>query len=639
MLDGMRKASQTWLGKLVLTVMFSFLILSFAVWGIGDIFRGFGQGKIATAGGTDISSEEFRFEFQNQLQRLQQMTRQPLTSQQARAFGLDQQDLGQLISEAILDQRARKLGLAMSDESVRESVFKDPDFFGPMGSYDRAVFLDRLRSAGLDEKRFAVKLRSSYLRQELTGSLTAGLKLPQAMVETLFRYANETRSVEFFTLDAASVGDIPAPSAEELAKFFETRKSAFRAPEYRKLVMLAVTPGTVADPSKIRDADIAAVYEKVKTQRFGAPELRQVYQIVFKSGEDAAAAEALEKIKAGAKFQDIAEARDLKLSDIDLGLLPIEKIADPAVGKAAFSLKEGETSGVIAGRFGPVLVQAVKVQPAAVKPLEEVKDILRGEIAQERAQSEVQKIHDRIEDQRTSGKVLEEAAKAAGLSIRTIEASDASGRDKAGQEIPDLVEREALLKAVFASDVGVDNETLQTRDRGYVWFEMAGLEPARDRALDELRPQIEAAWREDQIAAKLREKADALVKTIESGKSFEEVAKETGAEVTHIPDVKRGGHEKLAAAVVERIFSVAPGKSATALATPSQRVVFHVIDAAVPPFEADSDTIKAIVPQLERAFTGDIANQYLAQLQKEAGVSINQAAVRSATGATDGGTN
>ena len=63
MLAGMRKAAQPWLGKAVLTLMFSFLILSFAVWGIGDIFRGFGEGKVANVGGTEISAEEFRYEF------------------------------------------------------------------------------------------------------------------------------------------------------------------------------------------------------------------------------------------------------------------------------------------------------------------------------------------------------------------------------------------------------------------------------------------------------------------------------------------------------------------------------------------------------------------------------------------------
>lgn len=635
MLDGMRKAAQTWLGKAVLTIMFGFLILSFAVWGIGDIFRGFGQGKVARAGNVDISAEEFRYEYQTQLQRLQQMTRQPITNDQARAFGLDQQVLGRLISEALLDQRARELGLAMSDDNVRDTVFKDPEFAGPTGSFDRTVFQDRLRNNGMDEKRFAVKLRASYLRTELTGSLTSGLKMPQAMLESVFRYANEARSVEFFTLDAAAAGEIPAPTTEELTKYFEANKTTYRAPEYRKIVTLAVTPATIADPAKISDADLSAAYERVKTQRFGTPEMRQVYQIVFKAGEEKDAAEALAKIRGGAKFEEVAEGRSLKVSDIDLGTLTIDKMADQTVAKAAFALKEGETSDVIAGRFGPVLVQAVKVQPATIKPLDEVKDTLRTEIARERALEEVQRIQARIEDQRTSGKDLVEAAKAAGLAARVIEGIDATGKDKTGAQVQDLVEPEALLKAVFASDIGVDNETLTTRDRGYVWFEISGIEPARDRKLEEVREQIEAGWRADQVALRLREKAEALVKEIEAGKNVEDVAKSIGAAAEHVPDAKRAGHQKLAAGVIERIFSIPVNKAATAISGPTSRVVFKVLDSAIPPFDPDNETIKPITPQIERAFIDDIGQQYLAQLQKEGGVSINAAAIRSATGGTD----
>ena len=635
MLDGMRKASQTWLGKGVLVVMFSFLILSFAVWGIGDIFRGFGQGRLARAGNTDISAEDFRTEYQNQLQRLQQMTRQPITRDQARAFGLDQQVLGRLVSEALLDQRARELGLAMSDDAVREAVFKDPEFFGPLGAYDRTIFLDKLRNAGLDERRFAARLRSSYLRQELTGSLVAGLKLPQTMVETIFRYANETRSVEYFTLTAKEAGDAAAPSAEELNKYFEANKTTYRAPEYRKFVTLALTPATIADSGKVADADVAAIYERDKVKRFGTPEIRQIYQIVFKSGEDAAAAEALTKIRAGAKFEDIAAARDLKVSDIDLGAITADKLSDPAVSAAAFTIKEGETSEVIKGRFGPVLLQAVKVTPAAIKPLDEVKDTIRQEIAQQRAQDDVARIQRLIEDQRTSGKELVEAAKAAGLAARVVEASDATGRDKSGAPLKDLVEGEALLKAVFASDIGVDNDTLTTRDRGYVWFEVAGIEPAHDRKLEEVKAQVEAAWRADQLSATLRDKAEALVKAIDGGKSIEDAAKELGLKAEHVNDAKRGGHDKLASGVVERIFAVPVGKAGTAISGAETRTVFKVLDAATPAYDAENPTVKAVLPQVERAFSEDIAQQYLALLQKEGGVSVNQTILRSATGATD----
>ena len=71
MLEGMRKASQGWLGKIVMSVVMGFIILSFAIWGVGDIFRGFGVGKLAQVGDTEIPVDSFRNQYQTMLQQLQ----------------------------------------------------------------------------------------------------------------------------------------------------------------------------------------------------------------------------------------------------------------------------------------------------------------------------------------------------------------------------------------------------------------------------------------------------------------------------------------------------------------------------------------------------------------------------------------
>ena len=52
----MRKASSNWLGKTIMAVVMGVLIISFGIWGIADIFRGFGQSTLATIGHTEIST-------------------------------------------------------------------------------------------------------------------------------------------------------------------------------------------------------------------------------------------------------------------------------------------------------------------------------------------------------------------------------------------------------------------------------------------------------------------------------------------------------------------------------------------------------------------------------------------------------
>src|ERR1700709_1495076 len=119
MLRGMRKASSNWLGKIIMATVMGVLIISFGVWGIADIFRGFGQSTLAKVGHTEISANEFRQLYTDRLQQLGRQFSRPLTMDQARAFGLDRQVLQQTIAEAALDEEARRLGLAQSDDETR----------------------------------------------------------------------------------------------------------------------------------------------------------------------------------------------------------------------------------------------------------------------------------------------------------------------------------------------------------------------------------------------------------------------------------------------------------------------------------------------------------------------------------------
>src|SRR4030088_1382263 len=122
MLRGMRKASSNWLGKTIMAVVMGVLIISFGVWGIADIFRGFGQSTLATVGGTESSINEFRQLYTEKLQQIGRQFGRPLTMDQARAFGLDRSLLRDTTAEAALDEEARRLGLGQSDAAWRRPL-------------------------------------------------------------------------------------------------------------------------------------------------------------------------------------------------------------------------------------------------------------------------------------------------------------------------------------------------------------------------------------------------------------------------------------------------------------------------------------------------------------------------------------
>jgi peptidyl-prolyl cis-trans isomerase D len=633
MMKGLRTAGQTWLGKTIVAVLFGFLIVSFAIWGINDIFRGGQRVVVAKVGDVEITGDQFRSNYQTELQQLIRRTRQSVTPQQARAMGLDSQILSRMVTEATLDQKARELGLRVSDQLVVRSVTEEPSFKGPSGQFDRQRFDLYLGERGLSEAGFVREHHGALVRAQLADSLAGAMQVPIAAREAVHRYGAERRAAAYFILPAAAAGEIPAPSDQELEAFYNERKATFRSPEYRAVNVVAVTPETLAKSEAVSDEDARKRYERVKT-RFGAPERRTIQQIVFPTAGEAEAA--FSRINEGAAFEAVAAEKNIAEKDLELGTFAKSEMIDPAVAEAAFALAPGAVSGPVQGRFGTVLVRVTHVEPESVKPFEEVAAELRREIAVERAKNAIDDVHDKIEDQRAAARPLPQIARENGLSVMSIPAIDRSGKDKAGRPIANLPERDAVLAAAFGSDVGVDNEALRSKDGGYVWFEVAGIEPTRDKTLAETKAAVAEQWRADATSRRLADRARALATRLDSGEAIEAVAADAGAQAKTATDLaRRAAKDELSAEVVNRIFSVPVGKSASADAGNDNRVVFRVTAATVPPFVTTTQEAAAIADQMRLFLSDDLIAEYVRQAQQDLGVKVNQDALRRAVSGSE----
>src|SRR6266481_5388109 len=636
MLRGLRKASSNWLGKAVMAAVVGFLVISFAIWGIGDIFRGFGRSTVAKIGRNELTVEQFRTLYNDRLQQFSRQLGRPISADQARSTGLDRVIVGQIFSEILLDERTRALGLALSDAEVAKLITNDPGFRGANGEFDRFRFEQTIRSAGYTEPRYVAEQRRQALRRELAGTIASGLDAPKAMVEAVNRYQNEQRSIEYVLLDRARAGDIASPPPEALAKYFEERKILFRTPEYRKLVIVSLIPSELARWIEISDADLKRAYEE-RRARYITPERRHILQVDFPNAEAASAA--AERIAKGASFVDIAKELGRSEKDIDLGTLPKAAIIDRAVADAAFSLKEGEVSAPVQGRFGTVLVQVLKIEPEQGRPFDQVAGELKQELAMARAKNDIFDLYNKIEDARAEGKPLAEAAANLKLEARTVEL-DRSGRDPAGAPVK-LPDAQRLLPAAFTTDIGVERDPLQFED-GYIWYDVAGISPSRERSLEEVKDQVEARWREQEMATRLDAKATGMLDKLKAGETHAQVAAADHLKVEKLSGLKRGeASGPLAAAGVDAVFRTAKdgaGKADGAQA--GEQIVFRVTDIVVPSLDKASEEAKRAVQSLNRGLSEDILAEYLAWLEREIGVTINQSALNQViSGGAGDGTN
>jgi peptidyl-prolyl cis-trans isomerase D len=633
MLRGMRKASSNWLGKTIMAVVMGVLIISFGVWGIADIFKGFGQSTLATIGHTEISINEFRQLYTDKLQQISRQFGRPLTSEQARAFGIDRQVLQQTIAEAAFDEEARRLGLGQSDAETMRMIFSDPNFRGVGGAFDVARFQATIRQIGFSEQRYVADQRRVSLRRQIAGTISAGLEPPKVMIQALSRFQNEQRSIEYVKLDAAQAGTIDQPSPETLAGYFDDHKTQFRAPEYRKISFVAITPEEIGKWSDISDEDAKKLFE-LRRDKLGTPEKRDVSQIVFPNMEEASAARG--RITSGLSFEDLAKERGLNPSDVGLGMIAKSAIIDPAIADAAFSLPTGEVSQPLQGKFGAALVKIGKIEPGVEPSYESVASNLKKEIATERARKSVGDLRDKMEDERGGGSSVIEAAQKLGLAAVTVDAVDRSGRLPGGQLVATIPRGLDVVSQAFNSDVGVDNDPIQFNG-GYVWYDVIGITPSRERSLDEVRDQVEARWRDDQISSRLRTRATEMVQKLEQGGTLADEAAAAGMKVETASGFKRDASlPGVPAGAITAAFRTAKdGVGQTSGAGASEWIVFRVTDISVPPVDLASDDIKKLKETLRRGLTDEEIAQYVTKLEADIGTTINQVAFAQVTGANN----
>jgi peptidyl-prolyl cis-trans isomerase D len=629
----MRKASSNWLGKIIMATVMGVLIISFGVWGIADIFKGFGQSTLAKIGRTEISIEQFRQIYTERLQQLGRQFGRPLTMDQARAFGLDRQVLQQLVAEAALDDNARQFGLGQSDAETMRMITGDPNFKGVSGNFDPARFQATIRQAGYTEQRYIADQRRVSLRRQIANTITAGLEPPKTLIDALVRFQNEQRSIEYVKLDAAQAGTIDPPSPEALAGYFDDHKTQFRAPEYRKLSFVMITPEEIGKWATVSDEDARKIFEE-RRAKLSTPERRQVSQMVFPNVEEAAAARG--RIASGLSFDDLAKERGLSPSDIDLGTIAKSAIIDPAIAEAAFSLAPDDISQPVQGRFGTVLVRVGKIEPGTEATYEGVAPQLKREIGAERARAQVASMHDKMEDERGGGASVVEAAQKLGLAAVTIETTDRSGRAATGQPVTGIPQGLNVVTQAFSSDVGVDNDPIQFNG-GYVWFDVLGITPSRERGIDEVKDQVATRWRDDQITSRLRAKATEMVQKLNQGGKLADEAASLGLKVDTAAGFRRDATVPgVPTSVTEAAFRSPKDSAAQAPgAGGGDWIVFRVTDVTVPPVDLASDDIKKLKETLLRGLSDEQVAEYVTKLESQIGTTINQGALAQVTGANN----
>ena len=615
LLNRLRQSVAGWMAKTLIAV----LVVSFALWGIGDVFSRSPDPAIAEIGSEDIPVSRFQRFFGlafNQMQQRARQQGQELDLAQARQLGLDRQVLFTLINQATLEQSADAFGLQVSDQKIVQDIRQDPVFQGAFGSFDRLNFEQTLQGAGMIEADYISERRKEHLRRQFITIFAATPKAPTMLVNQIYKAQNQRRTAQYIVLKTSLVPQ-PAPPADQvLEDFITANPDLFRQKEQRSFSVLVLEPKDFLSAVKISGKRVRQEYE-ARLAQFKTPEQRQVQQITFPNKK--AAQKARRKINGGTPFDKIAEAQKLSQQDISLGWLTEGEYLAPELAKAAKKLRKGDVSQVVEGPLGPVLLHVQDIKPAQQKTFREAQKELRERLALDMALDEIYAVHNLIEDERASGQRLAQIAKKYGriLNVSNIKAGDALPKN--------LPEMPGLIEQVFSSAQNDDLAAARTEQNGYYWLEVTQITPPKTPALTQARAKALRLWRQAERYQRLQARAEQMVQKGALGATLKSLTKQ---KIRTTPPLARAAKSKaFTPDLIEALFRAPVGAFVKGASfKPSEIIVMRVasITSAQASSKERSELKKRIQQELRQLSANETLAQYITRAQNEYGLAVHE---------------
>jgi peptidyl-prolyl cis-trans isomerase D len=549
-------------GSIIVKVLFGLLILSFGLWGISDyLFRlqGSPETVIAEVGDKEIHAAELRRALEPALERMRAQFGGSVDMQMIKQLGLLDNLLDQLIDRSLLNQETDRLGLAVSDEVVRNAIYANPAFRGPDGRFDRRLFAQALMMNRMSEDELVARLRQEIPRNALLQAITTGVEAPRPVVETLYRHRNEKRTADIVSFPVSAVADIGQPSESDLSQFYEAHPDLFRAPEYRGFTLASLAPADLKQTAAIPEEKLRTEYEERKDS-FVVPEQREIQQILAPTEEKAKAAETA--LAGGKDFREVAtEIAGMKPDAIDLGLLNRKEIPHE-LGDVAFELPLDEPSTPIKTPLGYHILRVVKIEPGKTQTFEEAKPTLAAELQAREAADRIADIANQADDALAGGAKLADLQAKFGFRLTPVAAIDQGGLDPSGNRILLPVPGEEVLKTVFATAEGETTRVTDMQDGAIFVVHIDKVTPPTVRPLADVKDKAIAAWQVEQKQQQAAKQAETVAAAVTQGEPLAKLAAEKGLTLLPATALSRTPQpgQPVPAALVEKLFAAKPGE-------------------------------------------------------------------------------
>jgi len=543
MMDNLRAAAN----HVVLKIILGLIIVSFILTGVGNYLIGGNNNYAAKVNGQEIGRSQFENAVNSERNRMaQQLGDQfsELAANENYMKSVRQQVLNRLIDEALLDQYAKNLGLGISDDQVKKAIFAT-QAFQANGKFDNNRFSAIVNQMGMSTDQYAQALRNQLTSQQLINAVAGTDFMLKGETDELAALVAQQRVVRQAVINVNALAAKQTASDEEIASYYDQNKSRFISPEQFRVSYIKLDAASMQE--NVTDEQIQAYYDQHQDQ-FTQPQ-RNRYSIIQTKTEDEAKA-VLDELKKGADFAALAKAKSADIISArnggDMGWL--EDATTPEELKNAGLKEKGQLSGVIKSSVGYLVARLDDIQPAQVKPLNDVRDELAAKVKQEKALDAwyalQQKVSEAASNDNESLAGAEQAAGAKAVQTGWF------GRDNLPEELNFKPVSDAIFNGGLVGQNGTpgSNSDIITvdGDRAFV-LRISDHKAEAIKPLDQVKTQVSDIVKRNKAEQQAKLDADKLLGELKAGKG-DDALKAAGLSFGEAKTLARTGQDPVSQA-------------------------------------------------------------------------------------------
>jgi peptidyl-prolyl cis-trans isomerase D len=618
MLVWVRRLLENWIAR----GFFALLVAVFVFWGISNVVTLIGSDTaVAHVAGRAIDISEVQAAYQTALnQAEQQGGGQPAAGQREQ---IAQDALASVLRQAVLGAAENKLGITAPDSAIHQAILGIPAF-QVGGQFSESQFEQVLQQNGTTPAKFLTQVGDDIADRQLLTAVVAGAVPPAPLVGQIFDYIAEQRTAETVNFPLAAEPAPKPPAAAVLQRFWRDHPADFTAPEYRTIKLVILSPALLAPRESIPQADVDAAYARVVAEQPPVVALRGADVIL---AGDLAAASRLQA--AWAKGADWAAmqtlAKKFNATPIELPATTQAGVPSPALGAAMFAAAPDKVTGPVAGPGGMFIFKVTSVSQSGPDPATVKAQILQ-QLQLQKAQAEVAQDVDSLQDALAGQTPLDRLPGNLGL-VAVQGTLDAKGNTPDGGSAPipgDDALKTAILQAAFAAHPGDPAQLTNGPEGSYFALTVDKLSPPALQPYDQVAAKVLSAWTKDEISREAETKAAALLGAVTSGKTLDEAASAAGDSVSVTAPFTRGSQPAgMPAAMAATLFTLTPGQ-ATMAQTDDGFMVAGLERVTHPAQAQDPADVTQLQQSLVKALQTDVGQSFLAGLQKQDQLSVNQ---------------